>query len=62
MFVFIQDGNYNCLLLAAQYGHAELFHHLVQTYLCNPRQKDKQTGVSVEATVVTVKFKRWMDA
>ena len=40
-----QDGSFNCVLLAARYGHTELFHYLVQTYHCNPRQKDRQTGV-----------------
>ena len=46
--MFAQDGSSNCVLLAARHGHAELFHYLVQTYLCNPKQKDKQTGVSVK--------------
>ena len=46
--MFAQDGSSNCVLLAAQHGHAELFHYLVQTYLCNPRQKDKQKGVGVK--------------
>ena len=49
--MFAQAGSSNCVLLAAQHGHAELFHYLVQTYLCNPRQKDKQTGVSVNRRV-----------
>ncbi len=43
--MFAQDGSFNCVLLAASYGHTELFHYLVQTYHCNPRQKDRQTGV-----------------
>ena len=46
--MFAQAGSSNCVLLAAQHGHAELFHYLVQTYLCNPRQKNKQKGVSVK--------------
>ena len=56
--MFAQNGSLNCVLLAARFGHTELFHYLVQTYHCNPRQKDRQTGVrekgSLCATYVCV--------
>ena len=41
-----QGGRFNCLRCAARYGRTELFHHLVQRYDCNPKEKDCCNGVS----------------
>ena len=46
MYVCTQDGRFNCLQCAARYGRTELFHHLVQRYGCDPKEKDCYNGVS----------------
>ena len=46
MYVCTQDGRFNCLQCAARYGRTELFHHMVQRYGCDPKEKDCYNGVS----------------
>ena len=44
---YMQDGRLNCLQCAARYGRTELFHHLVQKYGCDPKEKDNYNGVRI---------------
>ena len=41
----MQDGRLNCLQCAARYRRTELFHHLVQKYGWDPKEKDNHNGV-----------------
>ena len=48
--LYTQGGRFNCLRCAARYGRTELFHHLVQRYGCEPKEKDRNTTVSHSCT------------
>ena len=50
--LLVQDGRLNCLLCAARYGRAELFHHLVEKYGCDPKEKDKIATVNLSYTYI----------
>ena len=45
MLLHMQGGRLNCLQCAARYGRTELFHHLVQKYGFDPKEKDCYNGV-----------------